>query len=292
MKIQLLHFAGCPNVVAARTALREALAAEELETAIEEIDVEDPVAPEWARGWGSPTILIDGQDVTGEPRSTSSTASACRLYAGGAPSIESIRARMASARSVAPPKARRVALPMIGAVTAAIAASACCLVPAVLAVVGISGVGFASRFAPYRPYFLIATGVALAAGFWFAYRPQNDECGCAAPRSRKAARVGLWITTLLTVGLAAYPLIGSGTATVGATETAAKATLNLKVIGMDCKECTSTIARAIQKVPGVVSASVDYEAGTAVVRNDGRSGIAGAAIQAVEDVGYRAELNP
>ena len=100
MKIQLLHFSGCPNVVAARTALREALAAEELVAAIEEIDVEHPGAPEWARGWGSPTILIDGQDVTGEQRSTSLAASSCRLYAGGAPSIESIRARLASARSV------------------------------------------------------------------------------------------------------------------------------------------------------------------------------------------------
>jgi len=139
---------------------------------------------------------------------------------------------------------------------------------------------------------VIATGVALAAGFWFAYRPQKDACGCAAPRSRKAASVGLWITTLLTVALAAYPLIGSGTATAGSSETEAKATLNLKVIGMDCKECTSTIARAIQKVPGVVSASVDYEAGNAVVRYDGRSGVADATIKAVEDAGYRAELKP
>ena len=55
------------------------------------------------------------------------------------------------------PSSRRVALPMIGAVTAAIAASACCLVPAALAVLGMSGAGFAARFAPYRTYFLIAT---------------------------------------------------------------------------------------------------------------------------------------
>ena len=292
MKIQLLHFAGCPNVVAARTALRDAIAAEKLETTIEEIDVEDPAAPEWARGWGSPTILIDGQDVTGQERSGSSESSACRLYVGGTPSVESIRARIASARSPQDAPPRGVAIPMIGAVTAAIAASACCLVPAVLAAIGVSGVGFASRFAPYRPYFLIATGVALAAGFWFAYRPRNDACGCTAPRSRKAARVGLWITTLLTVALAAYPLIGSGRATAGSSASEAKAMLRLDVIGMDCKECTSTIARAIQKVPGVVSASVDYEAGYAVVRYDGRRGVADAAIKAVEDAGYRAELKP
>jgi mercuric ion transport protein len=288
MRIQLLHFEGCPNVEATRTALRDALAAEKLEIPIEEIDVERADAPEWARGWGSPTILIDGKDVTGQERSG---ASCCRLYAGRAPDVSTIRERLASTREVSP-STRRVALPMVGAVTAAIAASACCLVPAALALVGVSGAGFAAKFAPYRIHFLVATALALAIGFWFAYRPQKDDCGCAAPRSRKAARVGLWITTLLTVALAAYPVFGNGNVSVGSIEGGAKASLNLNVIGMDCKECTSTIANAIKKVPGVVSATVDFQSGNAVVRYDGRDGMADAAINAVEKAGYRAELNP
>jgi mercuric ion transport protein len=96
MKIQLLHFQGCPNVDAARAALHAALASEKLDAAIEEIDVEDEAAPEWARGWGSPTILIDGEDVAGEQPSSSC---ACRLYAGGAPSVEVIRTRIAASRA-------------------------------------------------------------------------------------------------------------------------------------------------------------------------------------------------
>jgi copper chaperone CopZ len=182
---------------------------------------------------------------------------------------------------------------MVGAVSAAIAASACCLVPAVLALLGVSGAGFAARFAPYRVHFLIATGVALAVGFYFAYRRQKDDCGCEAPRSRRrAARVGLWITTVLTVVLAAYPLLGNGNATAGSSEAAAKATVQLEVIGMDCKECTGTIAKAIKKVPGVVSVAVSYESGNAVVRHDGRDGVTEAAIKAVEDSGYRAKVRP
>ena len=288
MKIQLLHFQGCPNVEAARAAVREAMLAEKVDVVLEEIDVEDPAAPSWARGWGSPTILVDGQDVAGQQRSE---ASACRLFAGGAPAVETIRARVASARGAGPGNAR-VALPMIGAVTAAIAASACCLVPAVLAVIGVSGAGFASRFAPYRTYFLIATGSALAAGFWFAYRPPKNACGCGVPRSRKAARVGLWLTTLLTIGLTAYPLLGSGNATAGSDSAEAKAELHLKVKGMDCNECTSTIANRIKNVPGVVSATVDFESGTAIVRYDGRAGMASAAIEAVQDAGFDAETQP
>lgn len=289
MKIQLLHFEGCPNVDAARTALRTALAAEKLDVPIEEIDVERSDAPEWARGWGSPTILIDEKDVAGQERVSSS--SCCRLYADGAPSVASIRARIAESRGRSPTSGR-VALPVVGALTAAIAASACCLLPAVLAMVGVSGAGFAAKFAPYRIHFLVATAVALAAGFWFAYRPQKDACGCDAPKSRKTARIGLWITTVLTIALAAYPMLGNGKAAAGSVEAEAKATLQLDVIGMDCKECTSTIANAIKKVPGVVSATVDFESGNAIVRYDGREGMADAAIKAVEKAGYRARSKP
>ena len=96
MKVQLLYFQGCPNLDAARAAVRDALAAEKLDTPIEEIDVEDPAAPEAVRGWGSPTILIDGKDVSGHEPSASC---ACRLYAGGAPSVASIRDRIAAART-------------------------------------------------------------------------------------------------------------------------------------------------------------------------------------------------
>jgi mercuric ion transport protein len=286
MKIQLLYFAGCPRVDATRAALRDALASEKLDLAIEEIDVEDPGAPEWARGWGSPTILIDGKEIYDQE---ASGAPACRFYVGGAPAVEVIRSRIIGARSSG---SKPVALPMIGAVTAAIAASACCLVPAALAVVGVSGAGFAARFTPYRTYFMIASAIALAVGFWLAYRREADACGCEVPRRRRAARVGLWSTTLLTATLAAYPLLGGGNATAGSSEARAKATLTLKVTGMDCKACTSTIANSINRVPGVVSAAVDFESGNAIVRYDGRDGMTGDAIKAVEDAGYRAEVQP
>lgn len=95
MKIQLLYFTGCPNVDRARTAVREAVLAEGIDEQVEEIDVESPDAPEAVRGWGSPTILVDGSDVTGAGRSS---GTACRLYADGAPSVEQIRAGLVAAR--------------------------------------------------------------------------------------------------------------------------------------------------------------------------------------------------
>ena len=85
-------------------------------------------------------------------------------------------------------------------------------------------------------------------------------------------------------------MFGSSNASAGSIEAQAKASLDLNVIGMDCKECTSTIANAIKKVPGVVSATVDFESGNALVRYDGREGMADAEIKAVEGAGYRAEV--
>jgi hypothetical protein len=100
VKIQLLYFPGCPNVDAARASVRQALAAEALDTPVEEIDVEDPDAPAWARGWGSPTVLVDGADVLGAARAGSS---ACRVYVGGAPAVDAIRRAIAAARAAQPP---------------------------------------------------------------------------------------------------------------------------------------------------------------------------------------------
>ena len=45
----------------------------------EEIDILDPATPEELRGWGSPTILLDGADITGQPKGDDV---GCRVYPG------------------------------------------------------------------------------------------------------------------------------------------------------------------------------------------------------------------
>ena len=79
MKVQLLYFDGCPHVAEARHVLRAALAACALpEVAVEELDVEAPTTPTELRGWGSPTILVNGADVAGEK---APSGRSCRLTA-------------------------------------------------------------------------------------------------------------------------------------------------------------------------------------------------------------------
>ncbi len=80
MKVQLLTFPGCPNAEAAREALRSMLASSGIVSPIEEVDTTAPDTPEPLRGWGSPTVLIDGRDVGGQE---TPTGASCRLYRDG-----------------------------------------------------------------------------------------------------------------------------------------------------------------------------------------------------------------
>ena len=79
MRVELLYFPECPNVNAAREQLRRALAEAELPLRWTELDVPSPSAPKRVRGFGSPTILVDGEDVSG---ASSDEAASCRVYLG------------------------------------------------------------------------------------------------------------------------------------------------------------------------------------------------------------------
>lgn len=87
----------------------------------------------------------------------------------------------------------------------------CCVFPVAFSFLGASGLAFAMEMMPYRPHFIALTAVFLSAGFYFAYRPQKEECApgtaCAATKSRKLQRVSLLVVTILTVALIAFPYL-------------------------------------------------------------------------------------
>lgn len=91
MSVELLFFPGCPHIEAARGQLRRAFEALGVAPAWREVDVTAPEAPEAVRGYGSPTILVDGRDVTGAPPGD---GRACRVYLGsdvvGAPPLSAV----------------------------------------------------------------------------------------------------------------------------------------------------------------------------------------------------------
>jgi len=96
-KIQLLVFDGCPLAEPARNALKAALASLGIYD-FEEVNILDVATPEELRGWGSPTILVDGEDVMGNVKGE---GIGCRVYAGpgGVPAPETIAAQVRSRRT-------------------------------------------------------------------------------------------------------------------------------------------------------------------------------------------------
>ena len=89
-RIELVYFDGCPNAPQARENIRAAVEASGKLLEWSEWDLAAESTPESFRRYGSPTVLIDGEDVSGEGAHTA--AMACR--ADGAPSVCSIAEKL------------------------------------------------------------------------------------------------------------------------------------------------------------------------------------------------------
>ena len=98
---------------------------------------------------------------------------------------------------------------VVGSVLAAVGASACCLGPVVLSLVGAGAfAATAARLEVYRPYFLILTFSLLGAAFYVTYRPARAACesdGTCAPDSRRTTKITLWIVTVVVALLVTFP---------------------------------------------------------------------------------------
>ncbi|TAM11920.1 MAG: hypothetical protein EPN72_07440 [Nevskiaceae bacterium] len=79
MNVELIYDADCPNVGQARTQLLRAFALVSLPPRWREWRRDSGQAPARIRGYGSPTILVNGCDVA----PMSNQAACCRLYAQG-----------------------------------------------------------------------------------------------------------------------------------------------------------------------------------------------------------------
>lgn len=90
---------------------------------------------------------------------------------------------------------------------AAVAATLCCIGPAVVAIFGVGGAVAIARLEPYRPYLLTAGVLVLAVGFYMAYRP-GGACrgGTCSRRASNVMRVMLWLSAaaMLVAFLAPY----------------------------------------------------------------------------------------
>jgi len=173
MQVDLLYDPECPNVALARANLLRGFAAAGVQPLWREWRLDDRSAPASARGFGSPTILVDERDVAGAH--PTAAADCCRLYAPdeggsrGAPSVEAIAAALRKSVAADAPKGprttgswRRVVtvIPAIGtALLPKVACPACR--PAYAGLLGTLGLGFLLNTTVLLPLTTVFLAIAL-----------------------------------------------------------------------------------------------------------------------------------
>jgi copper chaperone CopZ len=192
---------------------------------------------------------------------------------------------------------RGPALPLAGAVLAALLASACCWLPLIAIALGTSAAGVGTFFAAWRIPLLIGAGVLLGVGFTLVYRKPRCAPGEACARSnRKLRRVNLvmlWGSTVIIAVAALFPNAVVALASGGEIAAAAPSqTESLYVLeGMSCAGCAGEAREALLRVGGVASASVAYATRRATVVWNGAPDHAAVA-KAMDALGYRSAPLP
>ena len=93
----------------------------------------------------------------------------------------------------------------LASIVAAGVASACCIGPVALVLLGAGTFGASlSAIEPYRPVLLTATALVLGGAFYVAYRPTSD-CDTCSPATRKRNRVAVWLAAALVAALVTFP---------------------------------------------------------------------------------------
>ena len=92
LKIELIFAADCPNVPQARDVLLRALKKININCNWQEWDRSDNACPDYARPYGSPTILVNEKDVS---QSSNNESACCRVYLEnpefkGCPSVDDV----------------------------------------------------------------------------------------------------------------------------------------------------------------------------------------------------------
>jgi len=166
---------------------------------------------------------------------------------------------------------------LIAAITAAVAASVCCIGPLLLVGLGISGAWISnlSAFEPYRPIFIILTFLFLGFAFYKVYRkPKIENCEpgsyCANPKKDKINKAVLWSITVLILGMLIFPNVAGSLASKSQTtaQTTQTNRITLEVKGMTCAACPVTVTKSLEKLDGVQRANATLSPPEAIVVYD------------------------
>ncbi len=200
MKVELIYERTCPNVTEARQQLLRAFSQVSVTPHWQEWEVSSPEAPAHVHGYGSPTILVDGRDVSGKMDEGHDYC--CRVYSHGesgnmgVPALADVVRALRSAHQAPANKGNtsqwRLNAAMLPAFGVALLPKLFCPAcwPAYAGLLSALGIGFFD----YTPYLLPLTAVFLLIAIaGLAYRARQR-------RGYKPLLVGLLAAGILLIG--------------------------------------------------------------------------------------------
>lgn len=183
-----------------------------------------------------------------------------------------------------------------GALLTAVLSSACCWLPLLLLAFGASAAGVGGVFETYRPYFLVATAGLLMGAFYVVYfrqRSCDDDSECATPNPtfNRITKVLLWITTAFVFAFAMFPnyiggFLGDTEAQPVIIDREGLSEFTVEIEGMTCEACAVHTQAALNRLPGIKSATVNYAAKNAIILADSQVS-EGRIVKTIEEAGYR-----
>jgi len=186
-KVELIYDMDCPNVEHARQALMAAFGEAKRDPSWVEWDRQSPESLAYVRGYGSPTILVDGRDVASAD--TGDGADCCRVYdwgvegLKGVPAVQNIVAALRGhgeavvhigndATVTEKQRVRAAKSGWLGSVSSILAAAVDLVCPAYLpafaSLLASLGIGLAASDHFIRPLLIALLVVAVAAFAWSA----------------------------------------------------------------------------------------------------------------------------
>lgn len=176
MNVELIYEKTCPNIEAARTRLVQAFHRAHIPPKWCEWEVTQSDTPDYARGYGSPTILVEGNDVSGEHNQAGGNS--CRLYPTGngyepVPTVNKIAGALsrAASNSTVAGKSRGFSIAALPSLGVALVPKLTCPIcwPAYTALLSSAGISFVN----YTPYLLPTIAILLVISLCaLAYRAQ------------------------------------------------------------------------------------------------------------------------
>jgi copper chaperone CopZ len=177
---------------------------------------------------------------------------------------------------------------------AALASSLCCIGPVLVLLAGTGGVVASFGWlAPWQPYLIGFSVVALGFAWYRHLRPQPDACGCDVQKRAfwESGRF-LGLITAVSVLALAYPSFSSvfGTRRLAERplpEKAAYHVARFRIEGMTCAGCEQHVEKAVGGLAGVGWVRASYSLGNATVAFDEKRTSPEQIIQAIGTTGYR-----